>query len=407
MKSLGWANPKSKVVRSISHIKPYHGATEFKKVKNSINPIDFTSKHQYELIEKDDVDILDTKRRSSQPKDSHEQIRPPFGNWILRNRISGEQSDTLQFEEYARDEEIDDIVAPDIENSALNEKNEEVLPQEQQTQERDNDFPQDQAAAEVEDNCAAPKCPKPKGAPPRHRHSVKPKQSQTNAGKFSPKIPTNPVVEIEVIDIIKPSTLKSSKCPECLKWDTRMQHTWKYQEVTIFTSGVEIEDNIILKQNDLNLHLRDLIKVQEYEETEFLKLIEEEQDKTRKPIDIVDVSKKFHLKQLTKKSKMNTIFGTSSTIITIIVLVISAILLQRFCAKKYGRTRNNVTHFNRINENILFREDPTPMRQALSKGTSSVKTQSEISNETTTTTDAAEISGTPINLSSIIRTVRS
>ena len=87
--------------------------------------------------------------------------------------------------------------------------------------------------------------------------------------------------------------------------------------------------------------------------------------------------------------------------------MISAILLQRFCAKKYGRTRNNVTHFNRINENILFREDPTPMRQALSKGTYSVKTQSEISNETTTTTDAAEISGTPINLSSIIRTFSS
>ena len=33
MESLGWASPKFKVVRSISHIKPYHGATEFKKVK--------------------------------------------------------------------------------------------------------------------------------------------------------------------------------------------------------------------------------------------------------------------------------------------------------------------------------------------------------------------------------------
>ena len=100
------------------------------------------------------------------------------------------------------------------------------------------------------------------------------------------------------------------------------------------------------------MHLRDLIKVQEYEETEFLKLIEEEQDKTRKPIDIVDVSKKFYLKQLSKKSKINTIFGTSSTVITIIVLVISAILLRRFYAKKYGRTKYNVSHFNRIDENI-------------------------------------------------------
>ena len=121
----------------------------------------------------------------------------------------------------------------------------------------------------------------------------------------------------------------------------------------------------------------------------------------------VDVSKKIHLKQLSKKSKINTIFGTSSTVITIIVLVISAILLQRFCTKKYGRIKNNVTHLNRINENLLFKEDPIPMRQALSKGTSNVQTQREISNETTTTTDAAEPSGIPINLSSIIRTVSS
>ena len=117
--------------------------------------------------------------------------------------------------------------------------------------------------------------------------------------------------------------------------------------------------------------------------------------------------KNFYLKQLSKKSKMNTIFGTSSTVVTIIVLVISANLLQKFCDKKYDRTKNNVTHFNRIDENILFREDPIPIRQLQSKGTSCVQTQSEISNETTNTTDAAEISGTPINLSSIIRTVSS
>ena len=68
--------------------------------------------------------------------------------------------------------------------------------------------------------------------PPRQRQSVKPTQNQTKTGKISPKRPNNPVGEIEVIDIIKPSTSKSSKCPECLKWDTRMQHTLKYQEVT-------------------------------------------------------------------------------------------------------------------------------------------------------------------------------
>ena len=163
MESLGWASPKFKVVRSISHIKPYHGATEFKKVKNKINPKDFTSKHQYELIEEDDVDILDTNRRSSQAEDSQERIRLPSGTWILRSRISGEQNDTLQFDENIRDEEQDNIIAPDIVDNTLNEDNEEVQPIVQQTRDTENDFPQDQAPAEVENNCAAPTCLKPIG----------------------------------------------------------------------------------------------------------------------------------------------------------------------------------------------------------------------------------------------------
>ena len=172
MESLDWANPKFKVVRSISHMKPYHGPTEFRKVKNRINPIDFTSKHQYELIEEDDVDILDTNRRSSQPEDSQERIRLPSGNWILRNRISGEQSDTLQFDEFTREEENDEIIAPDIQNSALNEGNEESLAQEQQSQEAENDFPEDQEAAEIEENCEAPKCQKPKGVHSKHINCI-------------------------------------------------------------------------------------------------------------------------------------------------------------------------------------------------------------------------------------------
>ena len=163
MESLGWASPKFKVVRSISHIKPYHGATEFKKVKNKINPKDFTSKHQYELIEEDDVDILDTNRRSSLAEDSQERIRLPSGTWILRSRISGEQNDTLQFDENFGDEEQDNIIAPDMVDNTLNEDNEEVQPIVQQTRDAENDFPQDQAPVEVENNCAAPTCLKPIG----------------------------------------------------------------------------------------------------------------------------------------------------------------------------------------------------------------------------------------------------
>ena len=91
--------------------------------------------------------------------------------------------------------------------------------------------------------------------PPRQRQSVKPKQSQTKIGKFSPKRPTNPVGEIEVIDIIKPSTSKSSKCPECLKWDTRMQHTLKYQEVTRSD-----DKRVIRALTEENMRLNQLLK---------------------------------------------------------------------------------------------------------------------------------------------------
>ena len=50
----------------------------------------------------------------------------------------------------------------------MNEKNGEVQTQEQQTREKENDFPQDQAPAEVEDNSAVPKCLKPKGVHSKH-----------------------------------------------------------------------------------------------------------------------------------------------------------------------------------------------------------------------------------------------
>ena len=96
----------------------------------------------------------------------------------------------------------------------------------------------------------------------RQRQSVKPKEKHTKITKFSPKRPTNPVGEIEVIDIIKPSTSKSSKCPECLKWDTRMQHTLKYQEVTRSEDKKVIrsltEENMRLNQRLKRLSLREI-----------------------------------------------------------------------------------------------------------------------------------------------------
>ena len=102
--------------------------------------------------------------------------------------------------------------------------------------------------------------------------------------------------------------------------------------------------------------------------------------------------KKFHLKILQKKSKINTIFGTTSSIVTLIILVIAAILLYKFCIKGSRKQRDHASHFNRIEERVKFREYPVSVNQA----------ESVVSN-TTTTTDAEESRGTPINLSHIIR----
>ena len=55
---------------------------------------------------------------------------------------------------------------------------------------------------------------------------------QPKPRKSPPRKPTSPVGDIEIIEIIKSSNSKPSKCPECLKWDTRMQHSLKYQEIT-------------------------------------------------------------------------------------------------------------------------------------------------------------------------------
>ena len=166
----------------------------------------------------------------------------------------------------------------------------------------------------------------------------------------------------------------------------------------VFTSGIEIEENIILKQNNLNLHLNDLIKVQQYEENEFLQLIKEEQHRTQKAVNIVDVRKKFHLKQLQKKSKINTIFGTTSSAVTMIILVIAGILLYKFCLRNSHRQQSNACHFNRIEERIqlgqlAIKENPIANKP----------TQIDDSNETSMTEVDNRNIGTTIRLSDIIR----
>ena len=79
--------------------------------------------------------------------------------------------------------------------------------------------------------------------PPRRPHlqdipvkSSKPSNSKNQGNKTPPRNKNTTKGEVEVIEIIKQPTYNptssTSTCKECLKWDMRMQHTLKYQEVT-------------------------------------------------------------------------------------------------------------------------------------------------------------------------------
>ena len=47
----------------------------------------------------------------------------------------------------------------------------------------------------------------------------------------------------------------------------------------VFSSGIEIEESIVLKQNTLNLNLKGLVRLEGQQENEFLQLIKEEHEK--------------------------------------------------------------------------------------------------------------------------------
>lgn len=53
-KSLPWANPNLNFFRSITTIKPFHGATDFVMMKDWQNPKDFKSKDQVDQFIEDE-----------------------------------------------------------------------------------------------------------------------------------------------------------------------------------------------------------------------------------------------------------------------------------------------------------------------------------------------------------------
>ena len=68
------ANVKLEIVRSISHIQLYHGATDILKVKQRQNSKDFMSKHLFEAMEEKEPTIIPNERQSSQDDTFPERI---------------------------------------------------------------------------------------------------------------------------------------------------------------------------------------------------------------------------------------------------------------------------------------------------------------------------------------------
>ena len=103
----------------------------------------------------------------------------------------------------------------------------------------------------------------------------------------------------------------------------------------IFTSGIEFEEEVKIKQNNLHLYLTDLVDIKDNEEKEFLEMLEEEQKIGTKPQDIIDVKKRYHLKLIEKKSKiLKKIFGSTSIVTIIFIGILMTIIIRRCFLKR-------------------------------------------------------------------------
>ena len=103
----------------------------------------------------------------------------------------------------------------------------------------------------------------------------------------------------------------------------------------VFSSGIELEEEMTLKQNDLHLQLTDLIEIETHEEKYFLELLKQEQAISKNPIDIIDVKKKYHLKLIQKKNNLvGKIFGSTSLVMIIFIIIISFVMMRKCFQKK-------------------------------------------------------------------------
>ena len=106
----------------------------------------------------------------------------------------------------------------------------------------------------------------------------------------------------------------------------------------MFTSGIEIEDDIGLKLNNLQLYLTDLIDIDVMEQEIFINLLKKEEMVGKKPVNVVDIIKKYHLRRVTKSNRLhNNPFGGFSSKITVIVIIALKLLIKRYCNKNTTR----------------------------------------------------------------------
>ena len=103
----------------------------------------------------------------------------------------------------------------------------------------------------------------------------------------------------------------------------------------VFTSGIEVEETIKLKQTTLDLHLKELMEISSSEEKELLQLIKEETLINEKPINIVDIKKKYNLHILKKRNNLyGTLFGSVSSVTTMIIFIVAGWIIYKRCFKK-------------------------------------------------------------------------
>ena len=132
-----------------------------------------------------------------------------------------------------------------------------------------------------------------------------------------------------------------------------------------------MEENIDLKQNNLHLNLMELSNIENLEEKELIDLIKEEQTISTKPLQIVDVEKKYKLRRIQKRNKsFGTLFGSFSSIITFVILIIIGVLVYR-CIRKKAEHGNHETGDTFVNYNT------TPDKLKLTSTPDTTRTSAE------------------------------